>query len=77
MNRFSVGDEVRFLGRGVRFVVTSINEDGTLNGIGLDGVAFCDKRSDKWKKTGRHFKEAEDLMRALKEQGGVSYAGEE
>ena len=65
MNNFTVGDEVQYLERPTKFVVTSINEDGTINGIGIDGVAFCDKNPERWQKTGRHFKEAEDLMKAL------------
>lgn len=66
MNNFTVGDEVQYLERPTKFVVTSINEDGTINGIGIDGAAFCDKNPSKWQKTGRHFKEAEALMNALR-----------
>jgi uncharacterized protein YodC (DUF2158 family) len=65
MNNFSVGDEVQFLESSTKFVITSISQDGKLNGIGLDGVAFCGKNQERWQKTGRHFKEAEDLMKAL------------
>ena len=65
MDKFIVGDEVQYIGEPTKFVITSIGFDGKLNGIGLDGVAFCDKVSDKWKKTGRHFPEAEALMNAL------------
>ena len=65
MDNFSVGDEVKYFIRDVTFVITNIGKDGTLNGIGADGIAFCDKNPDKWIKTGRHFKEAEELMKAL------------
>ena len=69
-NEFRVGDEVQFIlddGRimATRFVITSFSYDGTLNGIGKDGVAFCDKNTARWRKTGRHFVEAEKLMKAL------------
>lgn len=63
--RFLVGDEVQFEGKGKKFVITSIGTDGTLNGIGKDGIAFCDKNPDKWHKTGAYYKEAVDLMKAL------------
>ena len=48
-----------------RFVITSVNHSGLLNGIGEDGIAFCDKNPARWRKTGRHFVEAEKLMKAL------------
>lgn len=66
MNRFKVGDEVVYKTTTTKFVITSIDENGNLNGIGLNGVAFCDKNKNNWKKTGRHFIEAERLMEALK-----------
>lgn len=67
---FHVGDEVQHVledGRIMkpRFVITSISYDGSLNGIGKDGIAFCDKNPARWCKTGRHFVEAEKLMKAL------------
>ena len=67
---FRVGDEVQYIwvdGRimKTRFVITSISHDGSLNGIGKDGIAFCDKNPARWRKTGRHFVEAEKLMEAL------------
>ena len=67
---FHVGDEVQYIledGRimKTRFVITSFSYDGSLNGIGKDGVAFCDKNPARWHKTGRHFVEAEKLMKAL------------
>ena len=67
---FHVGDEVQYIledGRimAPRFVITSISYNGTLNGIGKDGIAFCDKNPAKWHKTGRYFVEAENLMNAL------------
>lgn len=67
---FDVGDEVQYIpadGRVVkpRFVITSFSRDGSLNGIGKDGIAFCDKNPARWCKTGRHFVEAEKLMKAL------------
>ena len=70
MDEFHVGDEVQFFsedGRimATRFVITSFSYDGTLNGIGKDGVAFCDKNPARWRKTGRRFVEAEKLMKAL------------
>ena len=70
INEFHVGDEVQFIledGRimAPRFVITSFSYDGTLNGIGKDGIAFCDKNPARWHKTGRHFVEAEMLMKAL------------
>lgn len=70
INDFHVGDEVQFIlddGRIMkpRFVITSFSYDGTLNGIGKDGIAFCDKNPARWHKTGRHFVEAEMLMKAL------------
>ena len=70
MDEFHVGDEVQFISKdggimATRFVITSIFYDGTLNGIGKDGVAFCDKNPARWRKTGRHFVEAEKLMKAL------------
>ena len=65
-SEFAVGDEVKYHSSSVCFIITSINKDGTLNGIGADGIAFCDKDQSKWIKTGRHFKEAEDLMDVLK-----------
>jgi len=69
-NEFRVGDEVQFITddgwiRPARFVITSFGYDGTLNGIGKDGIAFCDKNPERWRKTGRHFIEAEELMKAL------------
>ncbi len=69
-NEFRVGDEVQFIlddGRIMkpRFVITSFEHDDNLNGIGLDGIAFCDKNPARWHKTGRHFVEAEYLMKAL------------
>ena len=67
---FRVGDEVQYIeedGRIMkpRFVITSFSYDGALNGIGTDGNAFCDKNPARWRKTGRHFVEAEKLMKAL------------
>ena len=65
-----VGDEVQYIlgnGRIMKpcFVITSFSYDGSLNGIGKDGIAFCDKNPARWHKTGRHFVEAEKLMKAL------------
>ena len=70
-----VGDEVQYIPEGgriinrsfrkPRFVITSVSHDGSLNGIGKDGIAFCDKNPARWHKTGRHFVEAEKLMKAL------------
>ena len=69
MSDFRVGDEVIYRGSSaVKFVVTSISKNGSLNGIGADGVAFCDKNFSNWAKTGRHFVEAERLMEALQEE---------
>lgn len=71
--KFSVGDEVEYIGDDgrimkPRFVIVSIDYDGTLNGVGsIDGYVFCDKNPARWHKTGRHFVEAEMLMKALKE----------
>ena len=67
---FHVGDEVQYIredGRimKTRFVITSFSHGGLLNGIGKDGIAFCDKNPARWRKTGRHFVEAEKLMKAL------------
>ena len=67
---FHVGDEVQYMledGRimKTRFVITSFSCNGSLNGIGKDGIAFCDKNPARWRKTGRHFVEAEKLMKAL------------
>ena len=72
---FHVGDEVQYILEGgriinrsfgkSRFVITSFSYDGSLNGIGKDGIAFCDKNPARWRKTGRHFVEAEKLMKAL------------
>lgn len=60
-----IGDEVQYIGNETRFVITSIDKDGHLNGIGLNGVAFCDKNPEMWVKTGRHFVEAELLIDAM------------
>ena len=69
---FHIGDEVQYTlvledGRIMkpRFVITSFSNDGLLNGIGKNGIAFCDKNPARWRKTGRHFVEAEKLMKAL------------
>lgn len=61
-----VGDEVVFENGSTKFVVTSIR-DNMLNGIGRDGSAFVDKYESKWRKTGRHFKTAELLMKEIEE----------
>ena len=70
MTEFRVGDEVQFEGKGTKFVITSINKDkhhnyGFLNGIGADGVAFCDKDYTHWKKTGRYFPEVAEFMEKI------------
>ena len=65
---FAKGHEVQYFGKGTTFVITSIGKDGTLNGIGKDGVAFCDKNPDRWYKTGAYYKEAVSLMNAIKER---------
>jgi len=67
---FHVGDEVQHIDEDgrimeTRFVITSISYDGSLNGIGKYGIAICDKNPARWHKTGRHFDEAEKLMKAL------------
>ena len=66
MDKFKIGDEVQFIERPTtKFVLTCVDKDGKLAGIGYDGVAFVDKNPDKWKKTGRYFKEAVSLMNAI------------
>lgn len=62
-----VCDEVVFENGSTKFVVTSI-KGNMLNGIGRDGCAFVDKYESKWRKTGRHFKTAELLMKELEEE---------
>lgn len=66
MDGFKIGDEVQFNGSATRFVITCVDEDGKLGGIGADGIAFVDKNPDRWHKTGRYFREALDLMDALR-----------
>ena len=75
-NMLQVGDEVQYIdSNGVvtntRFVITSFDSDGSMNGIalddtGLDAIKFCNKNPDHWHKTGKHFKEVEPLMEAMK-----------
>ena len=74
MSKFKVGDEVRYKGKGTTFVITSINDNksdtyGYLNGIGADGVAFCDKDSKYWEKTGRYFPEVANFMKKIEQSG--------
>lgn len=70
MTDFKIGDEVQYNESKTRFVITCVEEDGQLAGIGANGIAFVDKNPDKWHKTGRYFREALDLMNALKLAGG-------
>lgn len=66
MSEFKIGDEVRFYEPPLtKFVVTCVDPDGRLAGIGADGIGFFDKNPDKWVKTGRYFPEAKALMDAL------------
>ena len=66
MEKFKIGDEVQFIERPkTKFVLTCVDKDGQLAGIGYDGIAFVDKNPAKWEKTGRHFPEAEVLMKAI------------
>ena len=67
MNKFKIGDEVHFKEPPLtRFVVTFVDKDGKLAGIGADGICFVEKNPDKWVKTGRYFPEAKALMDALR-----------
>ena len=70
MADFKIGDEVQYNESKTRFVITCVEKDGQLAGIGVNGIAFVDKNPDKWHKTGRYFREALDLMNALKLAGG-------
>lgn len=70
MMEFKIGDEVQYNESKTRFVITCIEKDGRLAGIGADGIAFVDKNPDRWHKTGRYFREALDLMNALKRAEG-------
>lgn len=63
---FKIGDEVQFDSTKTRFVITYVGTDGKLAGIGADGIAFVDKNPDRWHRTGRYFREALDLMDALR-----------
>lgn len=65
MNDFKIGDEVVFQDRPTKFVITNVDKDGSLDGIGANGIAFCDKKPERWSKTGRYFPEAKALMDAL------------
>lgn len=67
---FEIGDEVIYSGQsGTTFVVTHIESDGKIGGIGKDGIAFCDKNPKNWSKTGRYFPEAKRFMKAINKNG--------
>ena len=70
--KFKIGDEVQFQDRETKFVVMYIGKDGSLNGIGANGIAFCDKNPEKWHKTGMHYNEAVDLINAFKQKDDVN-----
>ena len=68
-----VGDEVQYINdegqtTSTCFVITSFDSDGSLNGIGVGGIAFCSKNPKRWKKTGKHYPEAEQFMKAIGEK---------
>lgn len=66
MTKFKIGDEVMFYNNdAVKFVITCIHKDGSLAGIGRDGIAFVDKNPEKWVKTGKFFPEAVEFINAL------------
>lgn len=65
--RFKIGEEVQYITNPTsKFIVTYIDKDGLISGIGLDGIAFVDKNPRRWERTGRYFRQAEELMGALK-----------
>lgn len=71
---FKIGEEVQYITNPTaRFVVTHIDKDGLISGIGLDGIAFVDKNPRRWERTGRYFRQAEELMDELKEQSTTEF----
>ena len=70
-DKFEIGDEVQFQDGETKFVVMYIGTDGSLNGIGANGIVFC-KNPEKWHKTGVHYDEAINLINAFKQKGETS-----
>lgn len=60
------GDIIRHKNNASKFCVTDIDDDGTLYGIGRNGMTYSYQNPEHWEKTGRHI----DIDSFLKQIGG-------
>ena len=61
--KIKVGDEVKHKDTGRTFVVTKAGD--WLDGFNERGEQFAEKAAECWEKTGRHFDEVEQLLKAI------------